>query len=157
MYGPCLEELYPVLKQFTADSIPMSESLDFRSLLEKGLLKARSGHSEQALSTLERGLVAAKRAKKKRWVVHFSRNLGLIYDHLGDLKRAREFYEIARDTSPSDPDIHYALSEVYARLELSGLWRSAIEKCLSSSIASGDNELAGLCRQRIADAQPKSH
>jgi tetratricopeptide (TPR) repeat protein len=112
-----------------------------QAVLSEALVLARGGRTLEAVSALEVGLKRAKSVRSAKWIVSFSRNLGLLADSSGNLRRARRYYELAREYDPSDAGIHYVLSDVYRRLGLSGLSVRAIERSKEEAIAHGDHEL----------------
>lgn len=111
-----------------------------RTILTQGLALAAEDKFTDAVAELQNGLKKALQQGAAEWIILFARNLGLLYDHKGDLKKAERYYRIALESNITDPSLHYMLGTLYARLGRPILSRRYLATCRDLAVKSGDKD-----------------
>jgi len=120
----------------------------FQERLVQGIALASEGKVEKALAELDTGLKQALKRENHRWTIHFSRNLGLLYDQIGNLNKAKKYYSIALRYNKSDPSSYYLLGDLYERLGKLALSRRNFTSCYQLAVKNKDEEFLEILDKR---------
>lgn len=77
---------------------------------------SKAGENEKALDLLDASITDAIRENLNTWVCTLSRHAAVISDYMGDLRRARGYYERAVKHDPDNTITLYSLADVLRRL-----------------------------------------
>jgi tetratricopeptide (TPR) repeat protein len=120
----------------------------FRQVLQEGVRLASHGKADEALSQFNKALKLNIKKDDERWVCLIHKNIGLIHERNGNLRKAKRSYLDALKYCDADAYTYFSLGDLCERLVERNAARKYFSRSRELAVHTKDQDLLDMLLKR---------